>query len=164
MVSLSIFKCFFFLFSLSCLPLTVVAFGSFFCVSLSPIRKQSCHIRRWWIHISVNNLDNHFGLGKILHRYRPHYVILYEALLTMHFPKLRVLWCSSWHASAELFEDIKVNSTDLRQVVLPVERSKRNRSARRRRTIQYRGMGTHFLFSSRMSCVECQVWPSRTTN
>ncbi|CAF2914166.1 unnamed protein product [Rotaria sp. Silwood2] len=29
------------------------------------------------------------------------------ALLTMHFPKLRILWCPSPHASAELFEDLK---------------------------------------------------------
>ncbi|CAF1473771.1 unnamed protein product [Rotaria sordida] len=29
------------------------------------------------------------------------------ALLTMHFPKLRVLWCPSPYASAELFEDLK---------------------------------------------------------
>lgn len=32
------------------------------------------------------------------------------ALLTMHFPKLRILWCPSPHASAELFEDLKVDS------------------------------------------------------
>ncbi|CAF0719433.1 unnamed protein product [Adineta steineri] len=29
------------------------------------------------------------------------------ALLTMHFPKLKILWCPSPHASAELFEDLK---------------------------------------------------------
>jgi len=27
----------------------------------------------------------------------------------MHFPKLRILWCPSPHASAEVFEDLKVN-------------------------------------------------------
>ncbi|KAK3599865.1 hypothetical protein CHS0354_022437 [Potamilus streckersoni] len=29
------------------------------------------------------------------------------ALLTMHFPKLRILWCQSPYATAELFEDLK---------------------------------------------------------
>ncbi|CAF3786827.1 unnamed protein product [Rotaria magnacalcarata] len=29
------------------------------------------------------------------------------ALLTMHFPKLKILWCPSPHTSAELFEDLK---------------------------------------------------------
>lgn len=28
-------------------------------------------------------------------------------LLTLHFPKLRILWCSSAHATAELFRDLK---------------------------------------------------------
>jgi DNA excision repair protein ERCC-4 len=28
----------------------------------------------------------------------------------MHFPKLRVLWCPSPYASAELFEDLKVEN------------------------------------------------------
>lgn len=30
------------------------------------------------------------------------------AMLTMHFPKLRLLWCPSPYASAELFEELKV--------------------------------------------------------
>ncbi|NXF02985.1 XPF endonuclease, partial [Smithornis capensis] len=30
-------------------------------------------------------------------------------LLTLHFPKLRILWCPSPHATAELFEDLKQN-------------------------------------------------------
>ena len=29
-------------------------------------------------------------------------------LLTMHFPKLRILWCQSPYATAELFEELKV--------------------------------------------------------
>ncbi|XP_065904706.1 DNA repair endonuclease XPF-like isoform X2 [Dysidea avara] len=32
------------------------------------------------------------------------------ALLTLHFPKLRILWCSSPHATAELFEELKCGS------------------------------------------------------
>jgi DNA excision repair protein ERCC-4 len=28
----------------------------------------------------------------------------------MHFPKLRILWCPSPYASAELFEDLKVET------------------------------------------------------
>ncbi|PIK43490.1 putative DNA repair endonuclease XPF isoform X3 [Apostichopus japonicus] len=31
------------------------------------------------------------------------------ALLTIHFPKLRILWCPSPHATAELFEELKKN-------------------------------------------------------
>ncbi|XP_076463171.1 DNA repair endonuclease XPF-like [Babylonia areolata] len=31
------------------------------------------------------------------------------ALLTMHFPKLRTLWCPSPYATAEIFEELKVN-------------------------------------------------------
>ncbi|KAL8600798.1 hypothetical protein ACOMHN_055993 [Nucella lapillus] len=31
------------------------------------------------------------------------------ALLTMHFPKLRILWCPSPYATAEIFEELKVN-------------------------------------------------------
>lgn len=27
----------------------------------------------------------------------------------MHFPKLRILWCSSPHETAELFEELKAN-------------------------------------------------------
>ncbi|XP_064318121.1 DNA repair endonuclease XPF [Phalacrocorax carbo] len=30
-------------------------------------------------------------------------------LLTLHFPKLRILWCPSPHATAELFEELKQN-------------------------------------------------------
>lgn len=30
-------------------------------------------------------------------------------LLTLHFPKLRILWCHSPYATAELFDDLKVN-------------------------------------------------------
>ena len=30
------------------------------------------------------------------------------ALLTMHFPKLRILWCPSPYATAEIFEELKV--------------------------------------------------------
>ncbi|XP_071426900.1 DNA repair endonuclease XPF isoform X2 [Pithys albifrons albifrons] len=30
-------------------------------------------------------------------------------LLTLHFPKLRILWCPSPHATAELFEELKLN-------------------------------------------------------
>lgn len=30
-------------------------------------------------------------------------------LLTMHFPKLRILWCQSPYATAELFEELKVS-------------------------------------------------------
>ncbi|XP_008580075.1 PREDICTED: DNA repair endonuclease XPF [Galeopterus variegatus] len=30
-------------------------------------------------------------------------------LLTLHFPRLRILWCPSPHATAELFEDLKQN-------------------------------------------------------
>lgn len=30
------------------------------------------------------------------------------ALLTLHFPKLRILWCQSPYATAELFEELKV--------------------------------------------------------
>ncbi|NXU53031.1 XPF endonuclease, partial [Turnix velox] len=30
-------------------------------------------------------------------------------LLTLHFPKLRILWCPSPHATAELFEELKEN-------------------------------------------------------
>ena len=29
----------------------------------------------------------------------------------MHFPKLRILWCPSPYASAELFEDLKVTKS-----------------------------------------------------
>ena len=32
------------------------------------------------------------------------------ALLTLHFPKLRILWCQSPHATAELFEELKVGT------------------------------------------------------
>ncbi|NWI18717.1 XPF endonuclease, partial [Crypturellus soui] len=31
-------------------------------------------------------------------------------LLTLHFPKLRILWCPSPHATAELFEELKQNN------------------------------------------------------
>ena len=31
------------------------------------------------------------------------------SLLTMHFPKLRILWCQSPYATAELFEELKVH-------------------------------------------------------
>ncbi|XP_053327531.1 DNA repair endonuclease XPF [Spea bombifrons] len=31
------------------------------------------------------------------------------ALLTLHFPRLRILWCASPHATAELFEELKQN-------------------------------------------------------
>lgn len=30
------------------------------------------------------------------------------SLLTLHFPNLRIVWCQSPYASAELFEDLKV--------------------------------------------------------
>lgn len=29
-------------------------------------------------------------------------------LLTLHFPRLRILWCQSPYAAAEMFEDLKV--------------------------------------------------------
>jgi DNA excision repair protein ERCC-4 len=31
-------------------------------------------------------------------------------LLTLHFPRLRVLWCQSPYATAELFHEIKVRT------------------------------------------------------
>jgi len=33
-------------------------------------------------------------------------------LLTLHFPKLRILWCHSPYATAELFDDLKVNNPE----------------------------------------------------
>ncbi|XP_055328832.1 DNA repair endonuclease XPF-like [Paramacrobiotus metropolitanus] len=33
-------------------------------------------------------------------------------LLTLHFPKLRILWCSSPYATAELFQEIKLGRTE----------------------------------------------------
>jgi len=32
-------------------------------------------------------------------------------LLTMHFPRLRILWCQSPYATAELFEELKVSQS-----------------------------------------------------
>ena len=31
------------------------------------------------------------------------------AMLTMHFPKLRLLWCPSPYATAEIFEELKAS-------------------------------------------------------
>ncbi|XP_041475884.1 DNA repair endonuclease XPF-like [Lytechinus variegatus] len=33
-------------------------------------------------------------------------------LLTLHFPKLRILWCPSPHATAELFEELKIGRSE----------------------------------------------------
>ncbi|KAI4798028.1 hypothetical protein KUCAC02_024687 [Chaenocephalus aceratus] len=40
-------------------------------------------------------------------RYRPMTFLPKLTLLTLHFPRLRILWCPSPHATAELFEDLK---------------------------------------------------------
>lgn len=34
------------------------------------------------------------------------------SLLTLHFPKLRILWCHSPYATAELFDDLKANHSE----------------------------------------------------
>ena len=33
-------------------------------------------------------------------------------LLTLHYPKLRILWCSSPYEAAEIFEELKANSKE----------------------------------------------------
>jgi DNA excision repair protein ERCC-4 len=38
-----------------------------------------------------------------------HHVSSKLALLTLHFPKLRILWCSSPYDAAEIFEELKAN-------------------------------------------------------
>ena len=37
-------------------------------------------------------------------------------LLTMHFPRLRILWCQSPYATAELFEELKVTCFAIDQI------------------------------------------------
>lgn len=42
---------------------------------------------------------------------RPNSLISKLALLTLHFPRLRLLWCRSPHVTAEMFDLLKVLST-----------------------------------------------------
>jgi DNA excision repair protein ERCC-4 len=74
-------------------------------------QKQTFHLAVRYFHL---NLYSFFFLFKNKQRYNSssefssHDITSKLALLTMHFPKLRILWCSSPYASAELFEDLKV--------------------------------------------------------
>lgn len=40
----------------------------------------------------------------------PHHVSSKLALLTIHFPRLRILWCSSCAETADIFDELKANS------------------------------------------------------
>ncbi|CAF1127805.1 unnamed protein product [Adineta ricciae] len=57
-------------------------------------QKQAFHLANKQKHNSSSEFNAHDVTSKL-------------ALLTMHFPKLRILWCPSPYASAELFEDLK---------------------------------------------------------
>ena len=46
--------------------------------------------------LSSNEINNQHTLSKLV-------------LLTIHFPTLRILWCSSPNETAEIFEELKAN-------------------------------------------------------
>ena len=43
---------------------------------------------------------------------QPHSLISKLCLLTLHFPRLRIIWSRSLHATADIFQALKVNQDD----------------------------------------------------
>ncbi|KFO91423.1 DNA repair endonuclease XPF, partial [Buceros rhinoceros silvestris] len=75
------------------------------CISMSRYYKRPILL----IEFDPNKPFSLIPRGSLLQEISSNDVTSKLTLLTLHFPKLRILWCPSPHATAELFEELKQN-------------------------------------------------------
>lgn len=75
------------------------------CISMSRYYKRPILL----IEFDPNKPFSLIPQGSLHHEISSSDVTSKLTLLTLHFPKLRILWCPSPHATAELFEELKQN-------------------------------------------------------
>ena len=70
-----------------------------------------CVVLHWGLQVLLLNVEGNMSEFVVL-LLQPHSLISKLCLLTLHFPRLRLIWSRSLHATADIFQALKINQDD----------------------------------------------------